>query len=101
MEITFVVHSRLLGYNRGDVITMDLADASPTLKAVLRIGRHITLIDPLELPDGSGESSNNSKEHRPPYFAVDGQSNTKSSRKRESGAASNTGQRNGGDRGSS
>lgn len=85
MKVVFAVHSRLLGYRRGDLVTIDYDQMSESLKGVLRMGRHMTLIDPLELPDGSGESSTNPEEYRPFGVTDNGHSDSPSSRKRKGG----------------
>lgn len=71
MKVTFLVHSRLLGYRPGQIIELDYSEMSDVLKAVIKVGRHITLLDPLELPDASRTSTDHTKEHR----SVDGEHN--------------------------
>lgn len=87
MKVVFAVHSRMLGYRRGQVIELDYDKMPEPLKAVLRVGKHMTLIDPLELPDAGGESQDNPKEYRPFGVTNNGQTDPPSSREREVGAS--------------
>jgi len=91
MEITFVAHSRLLGYMPGDIVKKKYEDLTDLEKAVIKAGRHLTLIDPLELPDGSRKSTNNPKEHRPADAEHNGHKNPPSSGGSKEGASGNTG----------
>ena len=71
MKVTFLVHSRLLGYRPGQIIEIEESEIDFMLRAAIKAGSHISLLDPLELPDGSSKSSVDTKEHR----EVDGKHN--------------------------
>lgn len=103
MEITFVANSRILGYRPGQVVKINEKDLTSPVRALLAVGRHLVLIDPLTLdnPNDSPKSTTDSKEHRSTNLKIDGQSDTPSSGKREERTASNSESRNGGDGGSS
>jgi hypothetical protein len=73
----------MLGYRRGDIVEIDYDKMPEPLKAVLRLGKHMTLIDPLELPDAGGESSNNTEEYRPFGVTDNGQTDSSSGGKRK------------------
>ena len=91
MKITFVANTRILGYRRGDVIELELEDIPEHVRNVLRLGRHLTMIDPLEFPNVSGASTDNPKEYRPFGVQYNGHEDSTSSGEREVGAAVDTG----------
>lgn len=97
MKITFLVHSRLLGYRPGQIIEIDDSEIDPVLRAVIKVGRHISLIDPLELPDGSGESTTHTKEHRQADGEHNGHKDSSGSRGSKKGASGDSGSGDGGD----
>lgn len=57
MEVTFVANSRIMGYRPGQVVKIDSKNMSTQLKALLAKGRHLTLLDPMELDEKTSVKS--------------------------------------------
>lgn len=63
MEVTYLSNSRVLGHRPGKIYKTSL---TPQIHAILKIGKHLTLIDPptIEELDGSSTGTTNSKKRR-------------------------------------
>lgn len=96
MKITFTANTRVLGYHRGDIVTADLEQLPAPVVATLRKGIHLTLIDPLELPDDSPASSDHTEEYRQAAGEHNGHQNPSSSGGSEDGASVHSQPGNGG-----
>lgn len=63
MEVTYLANSRVYGHKPGQIYKASL---TPQLRAILKVGRHLTLIDPptWEQIDGSPKSAANPEKRR-------------------------------------
>lgn len=87
MKITFTANTRVLGYHRGDIVTADSEQLPEPVKATLRKGIHLTMIDPLEFPDASGTSTDHTEEYRQASGEHNGHQNPSSSGGSEEGTS--------------
>jgi hypothetical protein len=54
MKVTFQANAKVMGYHPGNLYSIDSEDLTDQVYGLLRIGRHLTLIDPLTVEEIDG-----------------------------------------------